>query len=180
MSEIFIKEPKINSFDYDPSSYFNDWAFHIPEYYWSLFGIRRAAWLDKEKNEPLRQRRTKELIDLGLEKKEARSVAVKEIQHKRYGWGIFPINDNEFSEFYSFFHKNSIEQIQIIKNELQLIVFLFFNIQTKRYTKLKAVEFYKFIQFLQTGEEALLTEYPPVQLPESDIKYEIIKHLSDG
>lgn len=58
-----------------PKEMFQSWAFVIDKPQWGIFGVFYGSWLDDEKNKPLREAKTKELVAQGIDLKEAKKTS---------------------------------------------------------------------------------------------------------
>lgn len=165
--------------DSDAKAFFEEWAFEIGSCYWDIFGVKYVSWIDQEKAKPLRAEKVIELLanNPGMSEKNAKSQAVKSVRPKKYGWALYQADIFNFSEGYLFNHKDKNYSVQILGYESDAFILLFFDQIKKRYIKLADVYFSDFFKFLKTGDSWLLKERNPISLPESDLKYEIKKHL---
>ncbi len=174
-----IKETRLKQ---TPESYFKDWAFGIGDHYWDILGIKSREWIDFVKAKPLREKRKLELLQLdpSLSPKKAQSIAVKEIRPKTRGWAIAEPLRSDFSEGYLFEHRVERYFLQIFGFDGDLLILLFFNPETSRYTRLVEASFKELLSFLEAGDQSSLKDRDPDRLPESDMKYEIKRSLLES
>lgn len=158
-----------------PIEYFDSWAYEISNAYWSLFGVTRKTWIDTEKAKPLREAKKLELINDGMDEKEAQKQVVNRIRPKRTGWGLSQTDCFDFSRLYSLDKKGDNLRIQIVENKDFYLTLLFL---TKTghcydYVKLCKIHHDHFVDFIKTGDEKNLIKMDVMMLPETPLKYDI-------
>lgn len=157
----------------NPDTYFNDWAFSIPKFYWDLFGLRRVSVLDVDKNKPLRDAFIKERVLLGVCKKEASRQATQEFRFQKLVWKKFDFDTAFGLEGYVFDLKNQPVRLQVVKENGEQIVLAVFDMCQNAYTNLISISTKHFELYMKTGDRSYITPYDVNLLSESDFKYEL-------
>lgn len=164
----------------NPDTYFNDWAFSVPKFYWDLFGLRRVSVLDVDKNKPLRDAFIKEQVLLGVCKKEASKQATQEFRFEKLVWKKFDFDITFGLEGYVFDLKNQPLRLHVVKEDSEQIVMAVFNQSLGTYVSVIAIRAKYFQRYARTGNPEYVTPYDVNTLPESDFKYELKRTVNNG
>lgn len=163
-----------------PKEMFQSWAFVIDKPQWGIFGVFYGSWLDDEKNKPLREAKTKELVAQGIDLKEAKKQATEEIKHKIYGWGVKKEIDpySSFEVGYIFYHKSKDVLVQIVDEHADGFYIVEVDTVSKKYISFYSANTNDIANFLMTGSQKYLVKDEPLRMRECTLKYEINNQIN--